>query len=559
MDAYQRLIENLPARLPPGRTQRASEKGMRETVAGFPLANPAQAAREVEQLLDGMLATTWSGGERIGALAHMRGAAGSLCHGIEQQLGIESHPLPPASAERAALAQRLQWKLACNNAIGLHELCAPAGKLPRFKGKPAVAAIVAGLVHAGQTLVWAYRQYQAPPAGVWRLIHAFYAFACELALGDQPADDPLFAGAALSARDAYAQALLLAVSNPYRFSARELKEACAVIRSVAGRCGLARAGNQGLGVDTDADTGPGYVDEERLAAGAGVLALDLEPVVGIFDERFALLPEGADAVDLPLPGGGVVNTGIGFLRRLQANWATAVRGHARLSASHVLDLAVGMHALHYALAGNMDFGTFIRQVHGEAITVGRHELASAWLATSDATRPQTFRGDVLDQSEGGYQLRLQEPDGARLRIGEVIGLAPAADASEERDWMVGVIRWLRLENDRQLVGVELLHRTARAAGVRPVTAGGDTLVPQRAVELPGHAGQDSLSLLVTNHFARNVTAAEVVLPALPSDWSATAAVGVWQCGDAEALGNACIRVTLVRDEARAAGGVGGGA
>ena len=559
MDAYQRLIENLPARLPPGRTQRVSEKGMRDAVAGVPLANPAQAAREVEQLLDGMLATTWSGGERIGALAHLRGPVGSLCHGIEQQLGIESHPLPPASAERAALAQRLQWKLACNNAIGLHELCAPAGKLPMFKGKPAAAAIVAGLVHANQTLVWAYRQYQAPPAGVWRLIHAFYAFACELALGDQLADDPLSAGAALSAREAYAQALLLAVSNPYRFSARELKEACAVIRCVGGQCGLARAGTQGVCVDTDADTGPGYVAEERLVAGAGVLALDLETVVRIFDERLAMLPEGADAVALPLPDGGVVNTGVEFLRRLQVNWATAVRGHARLSASHVLDLAVGMYALHYALAGNTDFGTFIRQVHGEAITVGRHELASAWLATSDATRPQTFRGDVLDQSEGGYQLRLQDPGGARLRIGEVVGLSPAVDASDERDWMVGVIRWLRLEDDRQLLGVELLHRTARAAGVRQVTAGGDILVPQRAVELPGHAGQDSLSLLVTNHFARNVTAAEVVLPALPSDWNTTAAVGVWHCGDAEALGSACIRVTLVRDEPRAAGDTGGGA
>lgn len=559
MDAYQRLIEDLPARLPPGRTQRVSEKGMRETVASVPLANPAQAAREIEQLLDGMLATTWSGGERIGALAHLRGPAGSLCHGIEQQLGIESHPLPPASAERAALAQRLQWKLACNNAIGLHELCAPAGKLPMFKGKLAAAAVVAGLVHANQALVWAYRQYQAPPAGVWRLIHAFYAFACELALAEQLADDPLFVGSTLSARDAYAQALLLAVSNPYRFSARELKEACAVIRCVAGQCGLTRAGTQGVSVDTDADTGPGYVSEEHLAAGAGVLALDLEPVVRIFDERTALLPGGVDAVELPLPGGAPVGTSVGFLRRLQANWATAVRGHARLSASHALDLAVGMHALHFALAGDMDFGTFIRQVHGEAITVGRHELASAWLATSDATRPLTFRAEVLDQSEGGYRLRLQEPDGARLRIGEVIGLSPVADASEDRDWMVGVIRWLKLEGDRQLLGVELLHRTARAAGVRPVTTNGETLVPQRAVELPGHAGQDSLSLLVTNHFARNVTAAEVVLPALASDWGATAAVGVWRCDGAEALGSACIRVTLGRGELVGTGDMGGGA
>ncbi|HJR09815.1 MAG TPA: hypothetical protein VJ823_00210 [Rhodanobacteraceae bacterium] len=520
---------------------------MREAVAGLPLANPAQALNEVGQVLDGVLATAWSGGERIAALAHLRGPVESLCRGIEQQLGADSHPLPAASAERAAAAQRLEWQLACGYAVGLQELCAPAGKLPMFKGKVAAAAIVAGLVHASRALVWAYRQYRTPPTGVWRLVHALHAFAGELGLADQPVEDAFAEGGPLSARTAYAQTLLLAISNPYRFSARELKDAFAVIRCVGGYCGLARAGAQGVSVDTDADAGPGYVAEERLAEGAGVLALDVHPVERIFDERIALLPNGAGVLDLPRPGGGVLTAQVALLRRLQASWATAVRGHARLPASHVLDLMVGMHALHYALAGNMDFATFIRRVHGEAITVGRHELASAWLASSDTARPQMLRGEVLDQGEGGYRLRLEASDGARLRIGEVIGLAPASDDGDERDWMVGIIRWLRLEGDRELLGIELLHRTARAAGVRPVTAGGEALVPQRAVELPGYAEQGGLALLVTNHFPGSAAIAEVVLPPLASDWNASAAVGVWRCDGAEVLGSACVRVNLVRD------------
>ena len=547
MDAYQRLTEDLPARLPPGHSRRASEKATRDAAGALPLANPAQALREVEQILDGLLVTAWSGGERIAALAHLRGPVESLCRAIEQQLGADSHPLPAASAERAAAAQRLQWQLACGYAIGLQELCAPAGKLPRFKGKAAAAAAVAGLLHASRALIWAYRQYRAPPAGVWRRVHALHAFAAELGIADQIVEDAFSPSGPLSARSAYVQALLLAISNPYGFSARELKDACAVIRCVGGQCSLARAG-AGVSVDTDADAGPGYVAEERLADGAGVLALDVQPVARIFEERIALLPCGAEVLDLPCPGGATLGVRVALLRRLQASWTPAVRGHARLPASHALDLMVGMHALHYALAGNLDFVTFIRQVHGEAITVGRHELASAWMATSDTARPQMLRAEVLDQSEGGYRLRLQATDEARLRIGEIIGLAPSSDDAEERDWMVGIIRWLRMEDEHVWLGVELLHRTARAAGVRPVTARGEALVPQRAVELPGYAAQDGLALLVTNPFPGSAARVEVVLPALASDWKAHAAVGVWHLGGAEVLGSACVRVNLVRDD-----------
>lgn len=545
MDAYERLTEDLPARALPDHARRAGEKFVRGAVASVPLANPAQAVREVEQILDDMLAVGWTGGERAAALAHLRAPVASLCHGIELQLGGESHPLPPASAERAAAAQRLEWKLACNHALALHELCAPAGKLPLFKGKLVLATLIAGLESASRVLVWAYRQYQAPPAGVWRRVHAFYLFAVELGLADQAGRD----GSA-SARAVYLHTLLLALGNPYRFSTRELKEADTVTRCVAGQCGLVRTGEAGVGVDTGADAGPGYLAEEQLA-GAGVLGFDAAPAAAIFEERVALLPGAAGALDLPLPGGGTVATSAEFVRWLKAGWTAAERAHPRLPASHALDLAVGMHALHFVLAGDVDFATFLRHVHGEAITVGRHELASSWLAASDIARPQTQRAEVLDQSEGGYRLRLPEAESARLRIGEIVGLAPVADDPDERAWMIGVIRWLQLEAEGAVLGVELLHRTARAAGLRPLTAEGETLVPQRAVELPGFAERDRLSLLLSHHLARNVTAAEVVLPALASDWNTAAAAGVWHCADAQSLGTTCVRVTLVREDSAA--------
>ncbi len=547
MDSYQRLIEDLPARLPPGRSRRAGGKATREAVAALPLANPEHAAREVEQILDGMFATTWTGADRIAAMEPLRVAVENVCAGIDNRLGIESHPLSEAAADQAEAAQRLQWKLVGGYALGLHELCAPAGRLPRFRSRMVAIAAVRGLVHADRVLIWSYRRYQAPPAGVWRRIHALHAFACELGVAQEVVDDPLPEGAPLSAREAYAHLLLLAMSNPYRFSARELQDARRAVRCLAGPLALARAGEQGVGVDTDGDAGPGYIADDRLAAGPGVLAVDVAPVQRLIDERTALLPPGVDPIDLPQPGGGRCTTSVCFLERLRAGWGTAPRGHIRLAARHVLDVVVGMHALHYVLAGNTEFATFVRAVHGDAIMIGTHELASAWMAASDTSRPPVFRGEVLDQSEGGYRIRLNAAEGLRMRIGELVGLAPIEDDAGERDWMVGVIRWLRHEGDHELLGIELLRREARAAGVRPVTAEGDALAPVRAVELLDGGEVDQLSLLVTHRLARHIVAAEVVLPALASDWGSRPSVATWRTGTTEALGPACFRVTLERD------------
>lgn len=547
MDSYQRLIEDLPARLPPGRSRRGGEKSTREAAAALPLANPDQAGREIDQILDAMLATSWAGGERIAALEHLRTPVVNLCAGIEYRLAAESHPLSEAAAAAADTAQRLQGKLASGYALGLHELCAPAGKLPRFRTRTAALAAVRGLVHADHALLWAYRRYQSPPPGLWRRVHALHAFAVELGIADEVVNDSLAGGVPLTARAAYAQLLLLAMSNPYRFSARELQEARLVIRCVAGQLGLAPAGTQGVGVDPDSDAGPGYIAEDRADTGDGVLAVDVAPVQRVFEDRMALLPPGVDEVVLPQPGGGRFATSANFLDRLRAGWESAPRGHTRLAARHVLELVVGMHALHYALAGNMEFATFVRAVHGDAIMVGEHELASAWLAASDTSRPPIFRGEVLDQSEGGYRLRLRAAEGLRMRIGELVGLAPVDEEAAERDWMVGVIRWLRHDGDEELLGIELLRRGARAAGMRPVTAEGETLAPLRAVELLDGQDQDRLSLLVTHRLARQVVAAEVALPALATDWKSHASVATWRTGPTEALAPACFRVTLERN------------
>ena len=93
-----------------------------------------------------------------------------------------------------------------------------------------------------------------------------------------------------------------------------------------------------------------------------------------------------------------------------------------------------------------------------------HVIAgAAWTqGAASMTKVPRFTGKVLDQSLGGYRMAWASAEQARARVGELVGLN-FGDEGEEQAWMVGVMRWLRYEDDGSLsAGVELLSRRSSA-------------------------------------------------------------------------------------------------
>lgn len=554
-DSYARLIEELPPRSDAVRGQPGSPRVVREQAAHLPLANPGQAARELGELLDAMLVTRWSGAERIDTLETLRAPVAGLCEGFEQQLGVESHPLPPAKEKLVEMACNFHRALARNYALALHELCAPDGKLPMFKGKAAATAAVRALTHLGVVLQWSYRLYRTPPVGLWRRAHALHRYAQQIGVADKPVADPLPDGAELDVSQAYAHALLHALSNPYRFSSRELREAWLLTRCLAPHCVLGSAGGAAIAVDENSDDGPGYVPEERALAQEGIFALDLVPLKRFLEDHAALQPPGIERLSFRQRGGQPVEVPIAFLHRLRSSWAGAAeRGFVRLDAGHALDAVIGLHALHFVLASNSDFGAFMRRIRGSAITLSTRENAAAWTAGADTTRPQILSAHVLDQSLGGYRLQLHAEGSLRIRVGEVIGLSPSAEEGETQEWMVGLIRWLRADDEGVFAGIELLARRARAAGIRLAVEGDELHSPQRAVLMPDNT-QDyresradaALSLLVAHMFDNRANWVEVTLPPDPADWSSNSSVRVYAVGAVEEISAAYYRVAATEN------------
>lgn len=531
-DWLHRLSRDWPERHPPFRDDFATDvKAIRNWLNHLPLANPAATSRQLLDALMVMNRMRIDAQQRLDALELLRGPVLQVIGSIERQILLETFPLPPAKLQQARTAQDFEREIGLGYVQALHDFCAPAGKVPFLKGKSVAIAAVRALQHYGSLLAKAYTLYHTPPAGVWLRLHDVFVAAAALRLDDKASPDPSLGGAELSPRLAYAHALLLALSNPYRYTQREMGDVFALTRALAPYCqiGQGRGAVAGFAVQTDQDQGVGYVPEERQVAAEGLLSFDPQPVQRMVDGHVQILPPGADLLSFRLKGGPPVQARRAVVERLMRSWGgSAERGHARLPAGHQLDTVVGLHALHHVLAGNEDFDAFLRRVRGQAISLSERENAP-WASQSSELKPVIQRARVLDQSLGGYRLVWDKADLARAKVGELVGLTPATAADEDdddRDWMVGVIRWIRIDDaDSVDAGIELLARRAQPVGIASFEANnGQVRAAMRGVLLLDQDNGHATTVLAPHLFDRHARELELTRPADPMDWETRASV-----------------------------------
>jgi hypothetical protein len=476
MTFYRRLGENLlERRAPPRDAFQIEPKALKRWIDALPLANASVAARMLFQAIRELNCMTVDPVARLTALEALRAPVLQLTEAIDRQVVGSSFPLPPQRAQLGAAARDFQQQMALGYRLAVYELCAPDGRVPFLRGKTAALALERAIGHLGAELCKGYYLYAAPPDGLWRMVNALFGFALACRVDDKSVDDPV-AGGSSTPRQTFAQVLLLAISNPYRLTQKEIQEASQVIRAWASLPVLrgAVAGESVCAVPLDADRGPGYLPEERSAEGAARMSFDTAPLEVELNRQLALVDGLGGSLSFRVRGGPAASIGADLVRRLVANWRfNPERAFRRLPAGHLLDTAVGMHAVHYFLAGGVDFEAVVRRACGTAVHVTERERSGGF-GGAEIGRPELHRARVLDQGLGGYRVLWERADSVRARIGEVVAVAastdaedPAAVAPDERDWMVGVIRWMRIgANGSVDAGIELLAREARAAVVR---------------------------------------------------------------------------------------------
>lgn len=523
-EAYRQLTSRLPERRAPVAGAFASDpRAVRAWVEALPMANFPVAAK---RLLDGLADLNRQridGAQRLDALEILRAPLAQLAATATKQILGASFPLPPQKAELGELALDFQAELASGYRTALVDLTAPNGSVPFLRGKAVTLAAARALQHGGEHLAKAYLLYRTPPRGAWQALHDVYQFVAELGLDDRAVVDPLQQGT-LCLRDLYGHSLLLALANPYRFTQREQGEVVALTRTLAPYLQLRdrNGGERDLIVHSDADRGPGYLPEERDSGQRDVLALHMGALSAFVDGQLAMVPPGARTATFRVRGGPALHVDGGLVRRVTANWsAHGARTHVRLGGGYTLDTVLGLHDLHCALAGDEDFESFLQHVHGQAISVSDAPRGASWrIGVRAAGRVAHLPARVLDQGLGGYRIlweRTAVGTSVRARVADLVGLAlPERAEDGVPDWMIGVIRWLRIdEHGHADAGVELLARRALPVGVRALDGAGVRGVMRGLLLAPlaADTGTDYPALLASTEIEREVREVELYVPA----------------------------------------------
>jgi len=556
--SYQQLANGIPAQSAPMRgSMFAGSKGLPDWLNGLPLANGLAAARLLLPALQDMNAVKLDGAQRLAGLELLRAAISQMVAQADRQVVGSSFPLPQARQQLGLQSREFHQLLALGYRIAAVELCAPEGKIPFLRGKPVATALQRAIAHHGEQLLRGYLLYTEPQPAVWQRLHDLYRFAQSVGVHDKAIEDPLLAKVASTVAESYAHIMLLALSNPFRLSQKEMFDAFGLTRVWAPHCRIEKGhGASDVGLSMDEDRGPGYVPEERDFTSAPAFSFETADVLRSIERDLALTASLQGPISFRRKGGAAVTVTPEFVRRLTATWKPAAdRNHARLPAGHYLDTLVGLHAIHYYLANSTDFEQFVRDLRGPGISMTERDKSASWVnAGGESVRPVALRSKVLDQGLGGYRLEWGVESGAKARIGELIGLAAVGgDDDAEREWMIGSIRWLRFTGDgRVQAGIELLAREAAAAAVRAADTGGHFRAPVRAIELqPMHdANHNQLSILTPSVVDRGLLRIELSRAADP--WADSREALVHVMNEIDVVENTGAYVRLVPRIANAA-------
>ncbi len=331
------------------------------------------------------------------------------------------------------------------------------------------------LQYTGRMMLEHYRIHSQPPATLWRELHQLYTFAEQSDFAHTPVMDELNRQQPFSNCAAiFCRALLMQLANPFALTARQLNFVDRWLDDWAPLAGLSlqlpsSPAIPPLAVDLTGNHGAAPAQE--LEQTPGLRHLDLEQLARTLRQLITLLKQGQAPAQLGL-GKDAHQPGCeNLLMLLYIQWCRSGtgRGEQRNTSEEKAQVCLGMHAVHFYISGRafrMPGGSLSQQEEQDLQLFGRvSERTELMLASGGSVAIESWQ--LVNHSGAGFMCMLREPD-ARVRISHN-QLIAVRRGGTDRSFQIGVVQWLRVEENNELfIGVRLLPGKAHAIAARPV-------------------------------------------------------------------------------------------
>jgi len=497
----------LPQRKPPSvgsfDTRPATVK---RWVDALPMASLKQSARQIYETLKEVNGLDIAPRERFAFLEQLRAPVAHISEELESRYIEAAFPLPTLEYRIASLNQKYQEVMATGYKLVLQDLLdPPPSPLRRLAQRGLVCtAVHRALRYMGQILLRCYQIYAPYPENTWREIHHLFEVASALDCVYRKIADAQYATIQRSiAEEAYKQILLFALASPYQLRPGECTSVYRALERWASCCRLSRISEadhelQGLfGIQPDTDQQPTYLELKSHHAGQTTWVLDTAELGAVLRERAARLRNGTADSSEPPQG---LSTDL--LERLMHSWGIMTeRSTDRIRQEGQMEVVLGFTATHRALtAPNRQSDDLGAAAHELELTLeddsGAHWAAAAHHHQYRDHQTESFLCVIRDETPGGLRLQWHGDSRLKLSVGNLIGLRAPSPPEGDREWTLGVVRWLRAtQTDAIQFGVQRLPGRPEPVQVQPLVAGqgsGRPVQGFRLLEPPASENPSSL-------------------------------------------------------------------
>ncbi|MEQ8691544.1 MAG: hypothetical protein RIC89_12035 [Pseudomonadales bacterium] len=376
----------------------------------------------------------------------------------------------------------------------------------------------------GRLALYCAQRYHSLPSGYWQYMHEAFAFLQQLELTENKLADTNESEQPTTVAHMYLRNLLFASCKPNQINQQDLLYTFNVLELWAQHASLEAPSHASLLlVDLQSDRGPVIRSKRRSdgdwrALNAEILCYEAEAFV--------------NEVNTILPVPEYVTPKL--IHHLVQAWSIVQpRNFRRISSADKVRVSLGLRAVHYFLAGAVDFSeqiantdAVLRREVNPFLDVDYEPMSNKsdddpWsyahdLKTRIPENPNIENPDALlrrhhtpaekeprkydhyeltamDTSPGGYRLRWDEPMPAGVQVGDLVGLR---DENDSR-WCVAVLRWISGQGEFGEIGLQLLAPRAIPVAVRLIQKKGGSAGYSRGLLLPGLEAIGQAATMIT--------------------------------------------------------------